>query len=367
MFDKFVRIEYNNRYGAILKGEITLSKNMPWTDIEQKKLLVYRKLERRSWSEIAKLLNRTEEGCRNNYRRNIANGLQLLRIEKSPYPIYDAPLVMEGDTVVLPDVEIPFHKAEFVNQVLDLAEAWKITNCILAGDAVHFDSLSSWEASWITPNHQGGLTENQEIELMEWIRTLPEKFQDEAQQKIEKLGMISEDGSPNVSQELDIVRKTFKVFSECFTNIHYVLGNHCGRFLRALESPLLPDELLKLFSVDVQQWKIAPYYYSYAVSNGEKYQIEHPKGAGRMDAIKLANKHECHIIMAHSHRLSFNFSDSGNYYAIQTGHCVDENRLPYAAQRHTTRDKSLLGATIIRDGYPWLLHEKSDWEKLKKM
>ena len=32
-------------------------------------------------------------------------------IRESPYPRYDEPLVMEGDAIVFPDIEMPFHHA----------------------------------------------------------------------------------------------------------------------------------------------------------------------------------------------------------------------------------------------------------------
>lgn len=56
---------------------------------------------------------------------------------------------------------------------------------------------------------------------------------------------------------------------------------------------------------------------------------------------------------------------SGKFYAVHMGHCVDETRLPYAAQRHTIGDAHKLGAVIVRDGFMWLLSEHVDWKRLK--
>ena len=71
--------------------------------------------------------------------------------------------------------------------------------------------------------------------------------------------------------------------------------------------------------------------------------------------------------MAHNHQICLQKDRSGVYWAIETGTCVDEMRLPYVAQRQTKADMHLLGATIIRDGFPWLLTEDSPWELLGKI
>ena len=64
----------------------------------------------------------------------LARGQTNAKIPSSPYPRYDQPPELEGDALILPDAEIPFHHAEFINRVLDLAEAWKIKQMIAAGD-----------------------------------------------------------------------------------------------------------------------------------------------------------------------------------------------------------------------------------------
>ena len=47
-------------------------------------------------------------------------------VKPSPYPVYDEPLEMDGDTLILPDIEFPFHHAEFVSACLELARKWDI-------------------------------------------------------------------------------------------------------------------------------------------------------------------------------------------------------------------------------------------------
>src|SRR3972149_3789961 len=57
------------------------------------------------WKRIGQLLKRTSHGARHHY----AEIRPVSQIAISPYPKYDAPLVMEGDCLGLPAPEFPFH------------------------------------------------------------------------------------------------------------------------------------------------------------------------------------------------------------------------------------------------------------------
>jgi hypothetical protein len=61
------------------------------------------------------------------------------------------------------------------------------------------------------------------------------------------------------------------------------------------------------------------------------------------------------------------FDISGRYYAIHMGHCCDEMRLAYVGQRDSTTYNHLRGAVIVREGCPYLLHDKVDWKRLEMM
>jgi hypothetical protein len=272
---------------------------------------------------------------------------------------------MEGDALIITDLELPFHHADFVNRCLEMASKWKITNLILGGDVLHFDSLSGWEPNW-TEISQDGLSEGDERKLLDFIMKLPGKFQESGIGMLTNLGRKEEqDGA---STELGIARKEIKRLSEQFEHIDFVMGNHEGRFLRTIATALSPNELTRLLEVNKSpKWRIAPYYFSILWSGGEKYQIEHPRNTAKFSASRLASKYQCHIIMGHSHQLNFTFDNSGQFYAIETGHCVDEDRLPYASQRHNTASAHVLGASIVRGGVPWLLHKRTDWKALARL
>lgn len=319
-----------------------------WTNDEARKL---KELKTRglTWREISEKVNKSPEGCRKYWQRLKNNSENTRCISVSRYPKWDKPLVMEGDAVILPDLELPFHDADFVNKVLKLAQEWGIKQCILAGDFIHFDSLSSWEAEYIDEEASLGISEEKERKLLEFVDKLPPEYQQAARDEILGIGKTGND----VSTELTEVRRVVKELSGVFERVDFVLGNHEQRLIRVLNTHLFPQELLRL--IEAKEWRIAPYYFSVLVSNNQKFQIEHPKAASQATARKLASIHQCHIIMGHSHRWSVERDDSGKFWAIHAGRCVDETRLPYASVRHSTSGFHPLGAVIVKDGYPHVL------------
>lgn len=345
-----------------MKGVVTT-----WLAQDEEKLVrlySYYQTQYNKWETIGKEIGKTSNQCRSHWRLHKERLTK--RLNASPYPRYDQPLVMETDkALVLPDPEFPFHHAEFINRVLDLSQAWGIESCIIAGDMLHFDSLSSWQPNWTIQEGRGGLDENQERLFIEFIKTLGKRQQEKGFDLLEQIGLKGEDGEPNVSEELRISRKAIKILSECFKNVDVVIGNHEGRLLRQLNSPLFPNEIIRL--IEAQYFRIAPFYYSVLWSNNIKYFIEHPKSAAECTAERLCAKFQCNVICAHSHITKFTWDMSGLFYAITTGCCVDEARLPYASQRHTNARAHSLGATIVRDGYPYLLYPSIDWKRMEKM
>lgn len=281
-----------------------------------------------SYSDIAKHFDVTYNSIKS--KIHALNQDQRARAVLSPsqYPVYNEPLVYEGDCLVLPDPEFPFQHSAFINRCVALAKAWDIKHLVIPGDMLHVNSLSAWEPPWGSGSLAG----------------------------------------PNLSLELKYAREQINALADEFDTVDLALGNHEGRIIRTLGSVLDPNDLLRWLSVDMGKWRTAPYYFQYVISRGEKYLIEHPKNSAKYSAEKLADKYQCHIVMAHSHRVSMLTSKSGDYQAWQIGACVDERRLPYASQRHNTGDPHNLGAAIIRDGYLWVLTDKwTDWDALEAL
>jgi len=303
--------------------------------------------------EIAQRLGRKFSGVESKIK-HMKRNVDFTPLTESPMPKYKDPLKTSGDAVILSDVEAPFQHSEFINRVLDLAYSWKVETLHLAGDILHNDRLSAWGAEWI-PEASGEAF----AKLENFIMRLPEKLRQQGLDMIEGMGKEQPD-------EIMHARKILNNFNH-FKEIVCVIGNHDDRILRAMDIAINPRELLvQIDKHKNDNWKIAAYYYSFVETEKGLFRIEHPRNSGRTAAQDLAVQYHCHIIMGHSHRWAINRDPSGKYWAIQTGHCVDEERLTYVMQRSSKRDAHVLGATIIRGGYPFVLCPESPFETMKK-
>jgi len=293
-----------------------------------------------------------------------------MRLKESPFQRFDDPPEIEGDWLIIPDAEIPFHDYEFLNRVFDVADKWGIKNFVSSGDLLHFESLTGWNPNW-NKKIKSGLSEINERRLVDKIMGLPSKYQGELLEEVADIG--GDEKEITYAGEMNEARKTLKIIDEMFDKLVWVLGNHEGRLLSALEVSIDPNELLlqmKLIGKENQssKWIIAPYYFCILHSKEQTFRIEHPKPFSANTAVKLASINLCHVIMGHSHIVNQQFDPSGNYYAWHIGHCADEKRFAYEAQRsrQTSAVPHKHGAVIVRDGYPWLLHDMVDWKRLKE-
>lgn len=327
---------------------------------KKKKKIVELKRKGKTFREIAEDLDLAIGTVKTHYYLTVGQASGPVR--ESRFVAYNDPPEIEGDTLVIPDAEIPFHHADFINRVLDLADAWGIDQMVAAGDLLHMDSLSGWEPSWSAQSSH--LSDKAEKKLMDFAHTLPTKKQaDMIELIVETSGLHGR----HYSTEMSEARHTLKSLNDLFERIVYVLGNHEGRFLRTINSPTEPSELLHMMQLDSGRWVIAPYYYCIVRSGGRIFRITHPKTAANNAARALASQYLMDVLMGHSHKMMWQWDPSGTFYAIHMGHCVDEERLAYASQRDAKRAFHKLGAVIIRDGYPHLLHPESPWEDLKRL
>jgi hypothetical protein len=312
-----------------------------------------------TYSEIASATGLSYDQVRRAIESDLA-----ITVEKSPFPVFDDPLEAEGDALVLPDVEAPFHDSVFLEKTIDLAAAWGIERVIFAGDALHFNSLSSFSPGYTSAEAKSKLDPDAERKLLAFAHSLPEKEREEMIMFV--VDLSSNIADENFSSELQISRRVLQDVTIAFRHVDYVLGNHDTRFLKMIGTPIFPEELLRLLEVK-DKWRIAPYFYMRLHSGERTWLIEHPKNSAKSSAQRLASKHLANVAMAHSHRWAVEYDASGAYYAIHMGCCVDETRLPYVAQRHSTVDKHKLGALIIRDGFPHLLGEETPFTAMKRM
>lgn len=291
------------------------------------------------------------------------NRHKIVQIDASPFPKYDAPLKAEGDALILFDPEFPFHESGFINRCLELAQHGKIEQVMIGGDVLHFETFSAWGAHWASGKIEvDSLTDETERRLREMINRIPPECRGELQDELDRI-TAEQCGD----DEILLAQKPLKTLEQVFKRVYYILGNHDDRFLRRMESPLTPKKLLDFLGLTNPCWQIGPYFYAILESGGEVFRIEHPKSAAPNAAQRIADKEECHAIVGHSHLQEMRWSTSGKWYAIHGGHACDESRMPYAAQRSTSRPKHSLGAVLVLSGRPYILNARTDWERMRRL
>lgn len=336
--------------------------NKTWTDAEIETLArMYRRGD--SIGSIARGLGRSFKSVENRvFVHRQDSGMKREILSQSPARVWNDHITIEGDTLVLPDVEAPYHHADFINRCIDLAQAWKIDQVVLAGDFVHFANFSAWGAEFKGPS----LPASADAAIMELVDMLPLDRRGAAIARLEQAQIITPD--MGISAEIGSVRQTVREVQSAFEHVYYIMGNHEQRKLRSQDYGEDPNELLRFFGADAGKWTVSPYYWcNIKTESPYLYRIEHPRPASRAAAQDLAVQYQQHIIMGHSHRWAMNRDLSGRLYAIQAGHCVDETRLAYVMQRSAKRDAHALGAVIVRGGYPHLLSENTPFEQFRGM
>lgn len=286
-----------------------------------------------------------------------------MTIPQSQYARFDTPLKITGDALIMSDLHIPYHHAEFTNHVLDLAATWGIENLILAGDAMDWQSVSAWGAEF-RQNAKSAPASGQILDLLQQ-ENIPAKHKEKFIAMLEQSGILQPDST--VSGELATFRTVLRIIKNQFQRTYYVMGNHEDRPLRKLEGVLSSDDLLSFALGPDHGIFTNAYYFCELYSGGQKFLVEHPRGAGANEAEGLAAKFGCHVIMGHSHAWRVTRDISGRYWAIQCGTCADEMRMAYASARHSRRAAHGLGAVIVRDGYPHVLSEFTPWDAMKRM
>jgi len=248
------------------------------------------------------------------------------QVLRSPKPRYDAPPAIVGDAVIVCDLQIPFHDAEFIDHILGLAHAWGIKQGVVAGDMLNETAFSFF-------GHR------------------PEDTWDE---------------------ERTIARSLMASMVEAVPDWLMLAGNHDMHLIKLMAEQGHMEDLLLLLS-QPKGFRTTEYYT--CIINGN-WRISHPRNCsvihGRVPGF-LARKFQCNIAAGHGHLVGLNMDDSGQWVTVDIGICADPSRLDYANLRDNTRPAMNQGALILKMGvggqcHPYLLSPKwTDWDAMKRL
>lgn len=277
-------------------------------------------------------------------------------VPTSAHPDWNTPPVIEGDALIMGDLHLPYHNAQFVNRCLEVAHALGITKLILAGDALDMKAFSHWPDDF-SDSERMMASNNVTKELL----SIANSLDPDTAEKLYKLADKIQPENGNIGEEIRTAREFFKILDSHFAEVTYIMGNHETWVIRAIEKTITSADFARLFVGD-SRWKVSPYYWCKLNSGGVEWQIEHPKNSGKGSSKKLVPVFGCNIIMLHNHHYSVQTDPSGQFLAIEPGMCADEAKIQYDNQRHGTHDKHITGAVIVKDGKAHLLNKFTDWD-----
>ncbi len=237
----------------------------------------------------------------------------------SKVPSYNDWARIEGDVMLIGDLEIPYHDAENLNLMLEVARRWGIRTLVVNGDFVCVDWLSSWAKE--TGEH-GTDDEN----------------------------------------EAGPAREVVAVLESAFDTIYFIKGNHEQR---ATRGKLNIKNLFRTFGVsDIS--KVSDYKYCEVVSSTVPFLVVHPEDYSSVRAkvaVDLSVVEDANVITSHTHLGGISFSPNGKYICADLGHSTRRDTRYYAMQGKRKSPRWISGFGMIRKGkYTPFYKDFTDWD-----
>jgi hypothetical protein len=239
---------------------------------------------------------------------------------------YNDNIVVEGDAVVIGDLEIPYHDPQTIGYALSVGRSFRISNLVIAGDFLANDAVGYFAG----------------------------KIEDTDDSVTYTLADGLEEGKA-------ILEELFQHFSK----IAVIKGNHEARAARVRE--------MGFFRMMEKRWEelgdleLSFYKWCEVRSGGETFRIEHPGNYSKVPGSVVRDRAEIehsHVLAGHTHHLSLSFTKTGKHLAGDLGHCTRPRARYYKAVDGTTRHpKWNRGFWMIRNGYAYpFAVDFTDWD-----
>lgn len=251
-----------------------------------------------------------------------------VRFIQSTRPKRNKPLIIHTDNaLVITDIHAELQDAEWLERVVDFAVAHGIKICVVGGDLIDLDALSSF-----TP----------------------------------AIGSVGETPA-TTDGELGAASAIIATLLMVFDEVYILLGNHEERLARKLGN-LTIQFIGKLLGADGNRAIVSEYHWCIIEdANGKQWRITHPRDASGISvrvAARLADKYRMNVVAAHGHDWGCVVSPSG-YYAAASGMMADPERIDYTTLVDNVRPFMSQGAWALVDGEPVLLHP--EWAKPERL
>jgi len=250
-------------------------------------------------------------------------------VPKSMSKRYNNPPIIREPCLVIFDTQIPFQDADFLNNLLELAEAWGIKQGISGGDLLNMAAFSI--------------------------------FKERPEDKIWR-------------RDRDIAIEVLRALHSHIPKFLLIMGNHEAFLIKALAEQIGHEDILSLLGKP-EGFIATDYYYCLVKLGGSTWRITHPRNIsvihGRVPQ-RLCEKFHANVASGHGHLAGMTPDYSGKYMAIDVGITCDLLRLDYSALRDSTRPSMCRGGLILMLGddkqcHPYHLYPNSDWTALKRL
>lgn len=264
--------------------------------------------------ELAEKYGRAESTMRD-WRMDLFTRGELLwwpgiRIHESR-EFVDQPRI-HGDTMIISDLEIPFHDVVSLGYMVAIAQRFGIKRVLIAGDFVALDAESWWDSE------EGDWSD--EYSVADTVF-----------------------GGKMVLHDL----------LEWFEHIYLIKGNHEKRGSRKRELGFLrmcQNSWGELGDVELSYYRWAEVY-----SGDTLIQVEHPKNYSKIPlsvSRERASIEDRHVACAHTHHFAWGFAMNGKHMAIDLGHNTRPEQRWYKTVEGPARyPKWIRGFWMVRNGY----------------
>lgn len=171
--------------------------------------------------------------------------------------------------------------------------------------------------------------------------------------------------TPKWDQEKESARNLLTIYAQTFDEMWMLSGNHERRKLEHdkgeddLQDTLtasLPGGHVKATALD--RCTVLTTNGKYTIVHGDNYS---KKALNNAD--EYAQKYQTHIISHHEHHAAIGMDRFDRYYIINNGGLFDVEKMGYVKLKTNTCANMSQGFSMIRNGFPYLFADFTDWSK----
>ena len=241
--------------------------------------------------------------------------------KETEIPYFTDERIPMGDWAICCDVHAPYHNELWCNRFVMVSQVLGINKAVIVGDLLDMDFAKKWF--------------------------------DVEPSTLDREEMLSD--------------PVFKLLNY-FKSVVLIMGNHEKRPELSTDARIQAKHLFRIFGKDIwrEKFKLIP---RTRVWIGNTYLCVHPRNYSQISAavaLRLAEKHNCHVLNAHGHFVALRYDRSGEYMGVDLGGLFDINKTKYIHEQTTTHPVWNNGFGMIKNKKFHLFHENTDWAEWEK-